>query len=178
MPASRVQALSSRVTFRRGGLQFAGGRPVEIPEDHPLDHVLAILREPVLTIQVDNEGDGVFRTMGPVAREAAIAHVAAKLGVIAQIMAHPDTPEEPKQDVPAGDPAGGDQASGTANVFDGRTPLEALPGPLKAAIDAVTPAPVTPASPAVEPATAKPARTPRTPKAPKATTPASSSAGS
>lgn len=176
MSASRVQALSSRVTFRRGGLQFAGGRPVEIPEDHPLDQLLAILREPVLTIQVDNEGDGVFRTMGPVAREAAIAHVTNKLDLIAQIRRSPDL-EASFGHLVAEEPSSAGAVQPDANAFDGRTPLEALPGPLKATTDAVTPAPVTPASPAVEPATAKPARSPRTPKTPKAAAPASGSAG-
>lgn len=177
MPASRVQALSSRVTFRRGGLQFAGGQPVEIPEDHPLDKLLAILCEPVLTIQVDNEGDGVFRTMRPEAREAAIAHVTNKLDVIAQIKRWPHL-EASFGHLFVEGPSDAGVVQPDPNAFDGRTPLEALPGPLKASIDAVTPAPVTPASPAVEPATAKPARTPRTPKASKATNPASSSAGS
>lgn len=169
MSASRARALTSREVFRRGGLVF-GRTPVEIPDDHPLDQVLAILREPVLTIQVDEDGDGQFVTMKPAAREAAIAHLDAKLSVIAQIMAAPDTPEEPKQDVPAGDPAGGDSAPGN--------PTPDAPTPLEAAIDATAqagepqgapaPAPLDAAGPHADPKQPEPVKPAKAPKAPKA----------
>lgn len=208
MTASRAQAISARAPFRRGGLFFSAARQaVAIPDDHRLVDVLAILREPVLAIQVDNDGDGVFVTMKPDAREAAIAHVVDVLADTPDYLASErgwlparNTPEEPKQDGPAGDPAGGD--GDAIRGHEGIVILDELAGstttepptPLEAAIDAtvqadattvvtVDPAsqpaalaavapPASTAPPAVEPVTATPPKPPKAPKAPRAAKPA------
>lgn len=159
MSVQRIRLISARAPFRRGGVVFAAaGQPVEITElALGPAALLAILREPVLTVQVWGEDDSDWEIMKRGPRQA----FAVELAHLVDRTTQTDTPSEAKIEGAAGDPAGGPGDAGQTSTFDGRAPLGTYGAVSKVELTPPPPANATATAPAREPKPAKPAKAPK-----------------
>lgn len=161
MTVGRVRVISAHAPFRRGGLSFGqAGQPVEISDlDLSPEGILAILREPLLTIQVqgadDGERDGPWETMKPVAR-LLFAAQAAQLVELGQTHTFREEPIEGAASNLAGGPGDADPTS----TFDGKAFLGTFEPEPKDELMKPPPANATATASAQGPKPAKPPKAP------------------